>query len=161
MADPDAALDPIARVLSLVGRWRGVSRVWFEPGKLAGEDPVEGDLSLLHGGRFAELSYRTSLKDKSIEGRITMGYYGDRRRWEVLMIDSFHMGRGQLFSVGDSTDHGFDVLGHYPDGQGGPDWGWRTELVVAGPDAFALTAFNVMPTGDEALATQLKLERQR
>lgn len=151
----------IGRILPLAGSWRGVSRVWFEPDKLADECPVELEATVLLGDRFLQFEYRTHLQGKPVEGRITVGHYPDRKRWEMHLIDSFHMGRGQLFCVGDSTDKGFRVLGHYPDGQGGPDWGWRTELTITGPDAFSLTAYNVEPAGAEARATEMVLERVR
>lgn len=154
-----SAPQPIARLLPLAGVWRGVSRVWFERGKLEGENPVEGTFAVLHGDRFGEFTYHSSLQDKPLEGRLTMGYYPGRKRWEVVLIDSFHMGRGQLFSVGQSTETGFDVLGHYPDGADGPDWGWRTELTMQGPDAITFTAYNVEPSGAEQKATEMVLER--
>lgn len=156
-----SAPEPIARLHPLVGRWRGTSRVWFEPGKLADESPVEGELSLLHDGRFAELLYTSAMQGKPLTGRITMGYYPGRSRWEVNLIDSFHMGRGQLFCVGDSTERGFDVLGHYPDGQNGPDWGWQIVLEVQSADAFTVTAFNVEPGAAPQQATEMVLERVR
>ena len=151
----------IARLLPLAGRWQGVSRVWFEPGKLAGEHPVQLEATILLGDRFVQFDYRTQLSGKPVEGRITAGYYPDRKRWEMHLIDSFHMGRGQLFCVGASTESGFSVMGHYPDGQGGPDWGWRTELAITGPDAFSMTAYNVEPSAAEAKATEMALERIR
>lgn len=151
----------LARLLPLAGKWRGVSRVWFEPDKLAGEHPMELEASTLLGDRFVQFDYRTQLSGKPVEGRITVGHYPDRKRWEMHLIDSFHMGRGQLFCVGDSTDSGFSVLGHYPDGQDGPDWGWRTELAIPGPDAFTITAYNVEPSGAAAKATEMVLERSR
>ncbi len=151
---------PLARLLPLTGRWRGLSRVWFEPGVLADESPVELEVVPRLGDRLLQFGYRTSLQGKPVEGQLIVGHYPGRKRWEAHLIDSFHMGRGQLFCTGDATASGFSVLGHYPDGQDGPDWGWRIELTLGGPGDFTLCAFNVMPSGEEAKATEMALERQ-
>lgn len=156
-----SAADPIGLLAPLAGRWAGPSRLWFEPGKLADEARLEGDFVLLHGGKFADFVYRTTVQGKPAEGRYTFGYHPARSRWEMNWFDSFHMSRGQLFCFGPSNGTGFDALGHYPDGVGGPDWGWRTEFRVPGPDALVLTAFNIEPSGEEQMATQLQLERVR
>ncbi len=154
-----SAPDPIARLTPLVGRWRGLSRVWFEPDVLADESPVEGEVTLRLDGRFVELDYTSAMQGKPLTGRLTMGYYPGRARWEVNLIDSFHMGRGQLFCTGDSTETGFRALGHYPDGQNGPDWGWRVVLTVQSADAFTVTAYNIEPGGPDQKATEMVLER--
>jgi hypothetical protein len=143
----------------LPGRWRGIARVWFEPGVLADESPVEGEMRLRQGGTFLEWAYRGALQGKPIEGAALVGHFGTRRRFEVAWTDSFHMGQGILFSTGSATAKGFSVLGHYPDGQDGPDWGWRTELAIEGPDHVVWRAWNVTPDGDEALATEAVLDR--
>ncbi|MBL8860378.1 MAG: DUF1579 family protein [Planctomycetes bacterium] len=149
------------RFRPLPGHWRGIARTWFEPGVLADESPVEGQARLRQGGRFLEWEYHGALQGRPLEGFLVAGYFGLRARWEVAWTDTFHMGDGLLFSTGASTADGFDVLGHYPDGRGGPDWGWRTVLAVQSADRFVLTAYNVMPDGSESQATQALLERRR
>ncbi len=36
---------PHAQLARALGRWRGTARLWFEPGILAAEDPVTGEIS--------------------------------------------------------------------------------------------------------------------
>jgi hypothetical protein len=143
----------------LAGRWRGTARVWFEPGNPVDESPVEGVMRLRPGGRFFEWSYTGSMQGKPLEGFLLVAYHGARRRWEAAWIDSFHMSEGILYSTGPSKPGGFAVLGHYPDGRDGPDWGWRTELHLCGDGRLTLTAFNILPDGQEAKATEAVLER--
>jgi hypothetical protein len=110
-------------------------------------------------GRFLEWVYRGSMQGKPIEGRLLLGWYPMRKRWEAVWMDSFHMGRGMLLCHGASGETAMSVLGHYSDGQGGPDWGWRTSLETSSPDAFTLRAWNIEPSGAEAPATEAVLRR--
>jgi hypothetical protein len=51
------------------------------------------------------------------------------------------------------------VLGSYPDPTGGPDWGWRTEVDLIDNDHLVITAYNILPDGMEARATEATLTR--
>jgi hypothetical protein len=53
------------------------------------------------------------------------------------------------------------VLGSYPAPDGGPDWGWRTEVELLDPDRLTIAAYNIHPEGGEALAVKTVLERVR
>lgn len=48
--------------------------------------------------------------------------------------------------------------GTYGSGEG-PDWGWRTEFNLTGPDTLVMEAYNITPDGQEALAVRAKLTR--
>ena len=37
---------------SMVGSWEGTCRTWFQPGKLADESSVKGDITPMLGGKF-------------------------------------------------------------------------------------------------------------
>jgi hypothetical protein len=55
----------------------------------------------------------------------------------------------------------FSVLGKYGDGQGGPDWGWRTEVEVKGKDELVITHYNIPPQEEEAKAVEIQYKRRK
>jgi hypothetical protein len=64
-----------------------------------------------------------------------------------------------MFCVGKPLEDGFEVLGSYPDPTGGPDWGWRTEVVLQDADHLAITAYNISPEDMEVKAVETLLAR--
>ena len=45
----------------MAGNWRGISRLWMEPGKLADEAPIVGTIQLLLEGRYGLFLYQSSI----------------------------------------------------------------------------------------------------
>jgi hypothetical protein len=148
-----------ALLLCLCGEWAGTCRTWFKPDELADESPIRATLRPLFSGRFVQLEEHGTLMGEAMHGVATIGYYEGRKRCEVAWINNLHMGTGMLFSTGEAKTDGFLVLGSYPDPSGGPDWGWRTELHVIDADHFMVTAYNILPNGFEAKATEADYRR--
>jgi hypothetical protein len=145
----------------LVGGWSGTSRVWFEPDKLADESPVVGTIQLVLDGRFALFLYQGSIDGESQHGMFTFGFNTTLERYEASWVDSFHNNTAIMFCIGAATEGGFSVLGSYPDPTGGPDWDWRTEVVLIDPDHLTLTAYNITPEGEEFKAVETRLTRMK
>ncbi|MBI5944054.1 MAG: DUF1579 domain-containing protein [Chloroflexi bacterium] len=143
----------------LAGNWKGASKLWLEPGKLADESPVVGTIQLLLEGRFALYLYQGSIEGEPQHGMFTFGYNTQLDCYEASWVDSFHNNTAIMFCAGAATENGFSVLGSYPDPSGGPDWGWRTEVELTDSDHLIITAYNIMPDGMEAKATEAKLTR--
>ena len=152
---------PHAFLASLEGTWRGTARTWFDPGNLADTSSVEGTFRTVLGGRFTVHEYRGTLVGHDLHGIAFHGYDLARERWTAAWIDSCHNGTRIMLSDGieDAPDDRLDVLGHYPDGVGGPDWGWRTELVLEAPDHLFVRHHNRTPDGDEAIGVEFDYRR--
>jgi hypothetical protein len=142
--------------MRLAGNWRGTSKLWLEPGKLADESPVVVTIQLVLEGRFA--LYQGSIEGEPQHGMFTFGYNTTLEQFETSWVDSFHTGTAIMFCTGAEKENGFSVTGSYPDPTGGPDWEWRTEVELLGDELF-ITAYNITPEGEEAKATETILKR--
>ena len=142
----------------MAGNWRGISRLWIEPGKLADEASIVATIQLLLEGRFALYLYQSSIEGEPQHGMFTFGYNITLEQYEASWVDSFHNSTGIMFCTGAEKENGFSVTGSYPDPSGGPDWNWRTEVELVG-DQLTLTAYNITPEGEEFKATEMVLTR--
>ncbi len=145
----------------LTGRWSGVCRTWFEPGKLADESAVQGTYTRLQAGPFLRHAYTGQMQGKPRQGEETLAFNSVTKRYQISWFDDFHMNYALLFSEGESRDRGFSVSGKYAFDASAPEWGWRTQYVLEDADHLVITAFNVTPGGEEAMAVQTSYVRVR
>ena len=143
----------------LAGGWAGTSKLWGEPDTLTSEAPLVGNIQLILDGRFALFLYQSASAGEPQHGMFTFGYNTTLDRYEASWVDSFNNNTAIMFCRGNATDHGFSVLGSYPDPTGGPDWGWRTEVELLDNDHLMITAYNIHPELGEAKATEARLTR--
>jgi hypothetical protein len=144
----------------LVGNWRGITRTWFEPGKLADESEARGRIRAVLDGRFVVHEYEGSLRGKPLMGMAILGYHVDVGRFTMAWVDSFHMGTATMHAEGEPRgDSAFHLLGHYDVPESAP-WGWRTEFTLSHEDArLVITAFNISPGGREDKTVETIYER--
>ncbi|MCB0101914.1 MAG: DUF1579 family protein [Anaerolineales bacterium] len=142
----------------LAGHWQGTSKLWLEPDKLANQAPIAGTVQIILEGRYALFLYQSSIEGEAQHGMFTFGYNTELNRYEASWVDSFHTNTAIMFCTGNEMDNGFFVLGSYPDPTGGPDWGWRTEVILLGQELI-VTAYNIMPDGMEAKAIEITLKQ--
>ena len=159
MTFPQSSGSPHHFLASLAGGWTGIAKLWLEPENLADESPVLGTITLVLQGRFAIYLYQGSIEGEPQHGMFTFGYNTLTDQYEASWVDSFHNNTAIMFCTGNAIEKGFEVLGSYPDPTGGPDWGWRTEVIFEDADHLTITAFNISPEGEEAKSTEAKLQR--
>jgi Protein of unknown function (DUF1579) len=143
--DDSLASGEHARLAKMAGRWEGSYKLWLEADKLYGEARQRGTIRSLNGGRHLVHEYETETDGKRIEGVMIIGYHIDAQAYESAWVDGFHSGTSILFSTQKAGDGGWNALTHYGDGQGGPAWGWRTEIEQPDDDTLVITMINIPP----------------
>ena len=142
----------------LVGTWKGSVKTWFRPGELADESEVAGEIVPVFDGQFVRHTYTGSMEGAPRTGEELIGYNGITEQFQVAWIDTFHMSAAIMFSEGGATENGFAVTGQYDVAPGEPQWSWRTEYAPDG-DKLTITAYNILPTGEEAKAVEVMYTR--
>jgi len=159
MTSKKSSESPHHFLAQLAGGWNGTSSLWLEPDKLTDESAIIGNIQLVLEGRYALFLYQSTIEGEAQHGMFTFGYNTQLNQFEASWVDSFHTNTAIMFCTGSATDNGFSVLGSYPNPDGGPDWGWRTEVELIDKDHLVITAYNLTPDGEEAKATEAILTR--
>ncbi len=144
---------------TVVGKWSGNCRTWFEPGQLADESKISGEILNVFGGRFVRHVYVGSMQGKPRHGEDLLAYNKTTNLFQSCWIDDFHMSTALLISEGKATERGFSVLGAYDVGENIPRWGWRTEFELIDDNHLKITAYNIEPAAEETKAVEVTYER--
>lgn len=147
------------RLARMAGDWQGDFRLWFAPGDPAGEAPQRGTIRSILGGRFLLHEYESSFQGEPIAGVAIYGYHLDEGAYESAWVESFGTGTSILCSREQSGDPRLSVLGSYGDGQGGPRWGWRTEIDQPDDEHLVITMTNISPAGEAVKAVETRYTR--
>lgn len=151
---------PHKLLASLVGKWQGQTKTWFEKDVLADESAMKAEISVILGSRFISYDYQGSLDGQPFEGKMIIGFDIPYQRFSASWIDSFHMGTQIMLSSGAFTENGFSILGSYGSPEyGDQPWAWRTELEVLNDNEIIFSAYNISPEGEEAKATETVYKR--
>ncbi len=141
---------------SLEGNYKGITKVWFEPGVIGDEASCTGTLRMVLGGRFLLHEYQGSMQGNPVEGIAIYGCSLGDGKLQTAWIDSFHNGTTIMFSENSSMNPPYSVLGHY--GQE-PRWGWRTQITQEASGKLIITMFNIAPGGSDEKAVETVYEK--
>ncbi|HYF66262.1 MAG TPA: DUF1579 domain-containing protein [Herpetosiphonaceae bacterium] len=158
MTDDQRAQAVDAVLNSLVGRWEGVARTWFEGEDPVDESPIRGMFRRIGDSRFVLYEYQGAFQGSPLSGAAIYGYNQQSDSFEGAWADSFHMTTNIMVSSGAAGAAGIDVLGSYSV-EGGPTWGWRTEIARDGADRLILTSYNRIPEVGEFRAIEIVYAR--
>ncbi len=145
---------------SFVGSWEGTCQTWFEPGKLADESRIKGEIRPILGGQFLRHTYEGTIQGKPRHGEETITLNSVTKRFQVSWFDDFHMNYAIMFSEGEATERGFVVTGQYDTTPNAPPWGWKTVYQLNDDDHLTITAYNITPDGQEAKAVETRYVRR-
>lgn len=129
------------------GSWSGRKQLWLHPEAAAEVSDASLEISAY------EIAYRWSHRNKPQTGVIRLR--SQDGSIEFAWRDTFHT-IDEMVLRGFASDDLLVANGSYPDGRGGPDWGWRIEISRSGPPQIRM--FNITPSGEEALAVVLRAE---
>ncbi len=147
----------------LVGKWRGINRLhttWIEENPVRETVSIAG-IDLTARGRFLKIEYDWTFEESVQEGLILVGNEMDSDLIRAFWIDSWHLSDKFMVSEGrlDKKDE-ISLKGFYAVPEH-PDWGWRTIIENVRDNSFKIEMYNVSPEGEESLAVEMELKRQK
>ena len=143
----------------LAGQWTGSYSLWLHAGSEAQVSETIAKGRSAPGAADAWLDYSWSWKGAQQAG--TFFLRGSGMGTTSSWTDSWHMADEPMECESELLDDGrrLVLLGSYPVGPGQPDWGWRTEFTLVGPDELLMEAYNISPDGHEELAVRAEWNR--
>ena len=141
---------------SLEGKYKGITKVWFEPDVVGDESPCTGTLRSVLGDRFLLHEYSGIMQGNPIEGIAIFGCSLGDGKLQTAWVDSFHNGTAIMFSENNEISNGYSVLGWYGKE---PRWGWRTVISREGDKKVIITMYNIEPGGQDQKAVETIYER--
>jgi hypothetical protein len=88
---------------ALAGNWEITSRMWMDPSKPPSESKGSETAEWILGGRYLQSSIKATMMGMPMEGRGTMGYDNNRKKYFLTWIDNFGTGVATAEGVLDRT----------------------------------------------------------
>lgn len=154
MAIPDT-------LISLLGSWQGINRLWFSPDDPARESAATAEVALVAGGKFATVHYTWAYENQPQDGLLLLGQEPQSNLVTAVWVDSWHVGdKAMQCQGGVRPDETVWVQGAYA-APPGPDWGWQIIIEPEKDGRFRFAMDNISPEGEEMLAVEVLYQRER
>jgi hypothetical protein len=151
----EAEMDSDELLEQSAGEWEGEYRLWMKPAdEPDAQSPTRATITRELGGRGLLLRYDWRFDEDAHEG-LAIIMSNDEGVLQMGWSDTFHSGGGVMHNEGIATEA--KVLAHY--GPVEAPWGWRTEFEMPSRDELEIRAYNILPDGLEALATEARYRR--
>jgi hypothetical protein len=137
------------------GEWEGTYRLWMRPADVPdAESATRATVAHELGGHALALRYDWRNGETHHHG-IAIISRAEGGGVEMGWSDTFHASSGVMHNAAIGAEP--KVLAHY--GPADEPWGWRTEFDMPSRDELVIRAFNILPSGEEALATEATYRR--
>ena len=143
------------QLAALTGQWKGSYRLHrsSQLSEKTHDSVSNAKIELRFKEQFLAIEYAWEYEGKRQEGVLILGCDEGSDAVQAIWTDSWHMSHKFIVCDGVIDDRGrVEVHGYYSvsDKQ---DWGWQTEI-VAEPQRFQVSMFNVSPEGDKDMAVE-------
>ena len=144
----------------LAGEWEGTNALWPHPSEAAINSTSIASAKFIAGDIYFQLTYTWESDSGQEEGVFLFGGKGEKPT--ASWGDTWHMATELLNCVGALSVDGQKLIlrSSYRTGSETPDYFWRTEFTLTGPDAFIMEAYNITPEGLEAPAVRAVYSRK-
>jgi hypothetical protein len=151
-------MEGLEGLLALQGDWQATYQLRGDP-SLEADSASTATVASMLDGRCLRIDYTWSDKGKPQTGLLLVGREHGSDGATAVWLDTWHNQDRMMVSKGSITaDGGIDVMGSWPTGDDGPDWGWRTVLSIQ-PAGWTMTMYVVTPDGEEALGVNAAYTR--
>ena len=144
------------KLTTYTGTWQGTNILQDPNSGQPEESPALASVTPVLDGRFVRLDYTWEYQGKAQAGSLLIGYEAKANVLTGQWIDTWHMG-DKVMSCRSSAGESdlITLLGSF-EAPPGPDWGWRTDLLLHEPDRLVMMMYAISPDEEESPAVEAK-----
>lgn len=107
-------------------------------------------------GMVIQFDYSWEFESDREEGLLLMGYDHIKNKISMSWADSWRQNPGFMMSEGSmNSEKSISAKAEYEVSEG-PNWGWRTEIILKSDNNFDFEMYNITPQGGELLAVKVE-----
>jgi hypothetical protein len=147
------------RLTTYAGTWQGTNTLQDPTTGQSEVSPSVATVTPVLDGRFIRFDYTWEYQQRAQAGSLLIGYEVNAAVFTAQWIDTWHMG-DKVMTCRSSAERRdlLSLLGSF-EAPPGPDWGWRTDLVLADSETLIMRMHTLSPDNDEALAVEAHYSR--
>ena len=143
----------------LTGNWNGEYMLHISPDEPQLRSKTIANIQRVVLNRFVKFDYTWEYEGKTQEGLLLIGYDKIKEKVRMSWIDSWHQQTEFMISEGPlDSNNILSAKGSFEVSEG-PDWGWRTTIILKSSDSFTFEMYNITPDGQEHLGVQVEYSK--